>query len=119
MRNRELIQAYFRCSGLGLSTRQAVINAVKSPCSRFWITSERAKKRISAIVRGKENIRRAYPTRARMIKEIMSRCGGDYSTESIEGVVFSAAPEFYLTEKSAKLIIYREINKRRKKNRKP
>lgn len=49
-----------------------------------------------------------------MFAHIMCRCGGDYSVQNIERVVYSGAPRFFLTFETAKKYIYNTINKRKK-----
>lgn len=115
-RDTELLKAFYACLGPGITTKQAVRLAVEMPCSRFWVTPETAAKEISSLRRGHWYNMRA-PKRMRMQRayDIMVRCGGDYSIANVTEVVYSTAPQFYLSPYTAEKYIYRILRNRKKK----
>lgn len=114
LRNRELL-ASFRdvlATSRGVPLRDMFGLAVKRPASRFWVSEYRAAEVICAMLRG-ETIDNQLPQRKAMYDEIYRRVvewrrenPGRPVSDAVTAVVNSAAPEFYLTEKSAKVIIY-------------
>lgn len=97
-----------------LKTSDIYRMAVNMPCPQFWISSEQAAKIISAIERRRINIDSLSVTRKDMIEMIMYRVGemrkespGMPLRQCIEEVVYSPAPRFFLTPKSAKTILHR------------
>lgn len=114
-RNQELIRAFYAMLGNGLPVWQAIANAALCQCSRFWISSEAARKCVIALASGKMRINTASTwCKPQMILEIFNRCNGDYSRDNVERIVYGGAPQFYLTAKSAKVIVYNELKRRRK-----
>lgn len=116
-RDKELLSVFLEYLGKH-SVDDAVRIAVTHPCSRYWISPENAFKRISAFRRGKVYLRNGVAvkprgSRLRSIISIMERCKGDYSQRKIESIVYSPAPEFYLSVKTAKRYISRALKKRR------
>lgn len=115
LRDRELLAAFHRFIGTGISINTAVRLAVEQPCSRYWTSPENAYKRISALRRGKSYASKGTREgRNRMFIDIMRKCGGDYSLRNIERVVYEGAPRFFLSAETAKRYIYRTIRNRRK-----
>lgn len=114
-RDCELLKAFYACLGPGVTTKQAVRMAVTMPCSRFWVTPETAAKEISSLRRGRW-YQMQKPKRMRMQRayDIMVRCDGDYSIAKVTEVVYSAAPQFYLSAHTAEKYIYRTIRNRKK-----
>ena len=104
---RELLKVFFSKLGQGDSIEEVIAIAAESPCSRFWISTETAIRNIRMKEKGR-------PTRrTEVIDEIMKRCNGDYSRDNIERVVYSPAPKFYITPKTAKKLVYSELKKRK------
>lgn len=121
-RDKELYAAfrYILCNSRGVALIDMFGMAAKRPASRFWVSEERAAQVISWMLRGvaSDRIERMVPQRRAMFEEIFRRvCAmmeADPSlcmTHAVNEVVTSPAPEFYLTPKSARVIIYR-IRKR-------
>ena len=81
----------------------AVRAAAMSPCSRFWVSPEQ----IALRLRHDKPMERQRD----MYDEIRRRCGGDFSIENVERVVYSTAPHFYLTTLTARQIIYKSFHK--------
>lgn len=105
----ELLKSFFEHLGCADTLDEVIRVMVKSPCSRFWISSEYAMRYISLARQGKwDKVRRR-----KVIEAIMERCNGDYSRDKIEEVIYSPAPEFFLVPSSAKTFIYAEIKKRK------
>lgn len=98
--------------------------AARCKASRFWVSPERAADVLSGMERGVKDMERMYPERRRMYEEL-SRRVADKRAESperpmmhiVEEVVEQEAPEFYITEKSAKVIICRYVRRRRERRR--
>lgn len=114
-RDAELLKAFYACLGPGITTKQAVRIAVTMPCSRFWVTPETAAKEISSLRRG-HWYQTQKPKRMRMQRayDIMLRCNGDYSIAKVTEVVYSTAPQFYLSPHTAEKYIYRTLRNRKK-----
>lgn len=114
-RDTELLKAFYACLGPGVTTKEAVRMAVMMPCSRFWVTPETAAKEISSLRRG-HWYQTQKPKRMRMQRayDIMVRCNGDYSIANVTEVVYSAAPQFYLSAHTAEKYIYRTLRNRKK-----
>lgn len=106
-RNCELHHAYHNALATAkcpFTIKQIFEITVNTPCSQFWVSSETAHAMISLIRRGlvKENM---LPSKREMYFEIMKRCNGNYTKLNIEQIVNSPAPKFYLTPKSAHVIL--------------
>jgi ribulose 1,5-bisphosphate carboxylase large subunit-like protein len=114
-RDTELLKAFYDSLGPGVTIKQAVQLAVTKPCSRFWVTPETAAKEISSLRRG-HWYQMQKPKRMRMQRayDIMVRCNGDYSITRVTEVVYSAAPQFYLSAHTAEKYIYRTLRNRKK-----
>ena len=98
--------------------------AARCKASRFWVSPERAADVLSCIERGVENMERMYLERRRMYEELRRRVAEkrEESPERpmmhiVEEVVEQEAPEFYITEKSSKVIICRYVRSRRERRR--
>lgn len=93
--------------------------AAAAPCSRFWVSDERAAEVISALLSGKEfpdmvcQKRRMYDEILHRVKVILEENPGIPVAHAVLRVVNSPAPEFYLTPLSARTIIYRFIRNRK------
>lgn len=112
-RDSELLRYYREalCAEWRVTEPHAIRQAVSHPCSRFWVSEERAYAVVCMMLRG-----RACPTkrpmRRRMFKEIYRRTLA-YRKEhpdvtlkmAVTRVVESPAPCFYLTPRSARIIL--------------
>lgn len=89
-------------------------NIVKTPCSRFWVSGERAALVISKMMRGKMLPENVLPEKRRMYDEILRRVN-IYMKENpdiplyraVEAVVWDSAPEFYMSAETARKHIRR------------
>lgn len=109
-RNVELMRAYrtevSRASYIKLC--EIGENVVNYPCSRFWVSEERAVTVVSAIMRGKPILDTMRPAKREMFEEILRRvCAlrekhGDWRLcDLVSYVVNSLAPKFYMEPSSA------------------
>lgn len=87
---------------------------VNMPCSRFWVSEERAMVVVAAMMKGKPVLNAMRPTKQEMFKEIYSRVLAlqkqfpDLSMfELVLKAVNSPAPKFYMTPRSAMETIYK------------
>lgn len=114
-RNEELMAAFhaaMRDPGLR-SLDDMFKAAAKAPASRFWVSERRATEVVSAMMRGVP-LERMTPKRRDMYKELYRRAllyikekPGCSLYDAVFAAVNSPAPEFYLTPKSARVILYR------------
>ena len=87
---------------------------VNMPCSRFWVSEERAMVVVAALIKGKPVLDAMRPTKREMFKEIYSRVL-DYQKQFPDTSMFelvlkavnSPAPKFYMTPRSAMETIYK------------
>ena len=114
-RDRELLEAFKSQLHLlgSIETGKLFIRASEMPASRFWVSEQRAGVVISKLERG-DKLERMNPKRREMfleiyrrVRDIMEENPTIKRTEAIFRVVNSRAPEFYLTPKSARAMIYR------------
>lgn len=114
-RNEELKNAFkAQLHLLGtIPTEELFTRAAKMPASRFWVSERRAAEVISKMLKGdmmfgmNRKKREMYVEILIRVKEEMHREPGITVTEATFRAVNSPAPEFYLTPKSARVIIYR------------
>lgn len=92
---------------------------VKRPCSRFWVTEERAAIAVSAMLRGGGDAVFANNLKRQMYKEIFRKYQemrithkGMPMAKIIFIIVNSPAPHFYLSPSQAKIIINSHRSKR-------
>lgn len=114
-RDRELLKA-FRTQLLKLGTlplNELFTRAAMMPASRFWVSERRAMIVMSQMLKD-DRLTSMNPKRREMFYEIFRRVRelldlhpGITLTEASFRVVNSPAPEFYLTPKSARAMIYR------------
>lgn len=115
-RNKELLKAY--CSQIEICSEihldEILSRVVNTPCSRFWVSDERASIVMSGIERGTANLDSMIESRKEMFLEIYDRVKAlriNNPTMSLSEltneVVKQPAPRFYLTAKSARTIIHR------------
>ena len=114
-RDRELLDCFKRelMESRGVPLRDMFGRAARRPASRFWVSELRAAEVISRMLRG-ESLDNATPQKRKMYEELMRRVvdwrekhPGHPLSDAVFAAVNSPAPEFYLTDKSAKVIIYR------------
>lgn len=114
-RNRDLMSV-FRCQ-LGkcdqIKLREVIREVINSPSKRFWVSEERAAIVVSRMMKG-DNLAYMTPTKREMFREIYTRSmlvreeNPDMSLFDIMCIVVQQqAPKFYLTEKSAVVIIHK------------
>lgn len=87
---------------------------VNTPCSRFWVSEERAMVVVSALMRGKDILRNMRSTKREMYTEIYARVIDLQKQrphtpllELVTKVVNSPAPKFYMKPRCAMEIIYK------------
>lgn len=95
--------------------------AAQSPCSRFWVSEKRAAEVISRMMRGEDTDVKSLPLRNKMYRELLRRVQewqaqnpGHPLTDAVFAAVNSPAPEFYVTPESAKVIISRIMQRKRR-----
>ena len=91
--------------------------AAKRPCSRFWVGESRAFRVIKEMLEGHTSTQTGsamlvkkqemYGEILRRVKERLSADSGCSLEQAVHEAENSPAPEFYITEKSARVIIYR------------
>ncbi len=74
------------------------------PCSRFWVSEERAVAVVSAMLRGEDVTAGMHPSKRRMYEEIhrrtlgmIARNPGASLVSMVADVIYTPAPEFYLS----------------------
>ncbi len=114
-RDQELLNAFkSQLHLLGSIPLQEVFHrAALQPSTRFWVSERRAAAVISRMLKG-DKILSMNPKKREMFYELfrrVKRVREDYPgitlTEAAYRAVNSPAPEFYLTPKSARVMIYR------------
>jgi len=115
-RNKELMRAFREAIEQSEFIDIAEISEriVNMPCSRFWVSEERAIVVVAAMLKGKPVLNAMRPTKREMFKEIYKRVielrkeRHDASLfELVMKVVNSPAPKFYMTPRSAMETIYK------------
>ena len=96
-----------------VESKQLFARAAKCKASRFWVSEHRAGVVVSQIYKG-SRLERMNPKRREMyfeiyrrVKELRDANEGMTLNEAVFRVVNSPAPEFYLTSKSARAMIYK------------
>ncbi len=87
---------------------------VNMPCSRFWVSEERAMVVVAALISGKPVLDAMRPTKREMFQEIYNRVI-NLKKQSPKASMFelvikavnSQAPKFYMTPRSAMETIYK------------
>lgn len=114
-RDEELLNAFkSQLHLLGVvESRQLFARAAQCTASRFWVSEHRAGVVVSQIYKG-SRLERMNPKRREMffeiyrrVKELRDANPGMTLSEAVFRVVNSPAPEFYLTSKSARAMIYK------------
>lgn len=115
-RNGELMRAFRKAVSEAehIDIARIAETVVNTPCSRFWVSEERALVVVSAIRKGKDVLRSMRPTKREMFEEIYRRvCDRkrsrpkDRMTDIIFHVVNSPAPKFYMRPRCAMELIYK------------
>ena len=115
-RNDELMKAYRQAIAdrKCIDIEQISNEIVKMPCTRFWVSEERAMVVIAAIIKGKNILKTMRNTKRKMFLEIHRRVialmKGNTSMslyDAVIKVVNSPAPEFYMKPRCAMEIIYK------------
>lgn len=87
--------------------------AARQPASRFWVSERRAAAVVSKMLKGdlilsmNPKKREMYYEIFRRVERILNERPGCCLTDAVFEAVNSPAPEFYLTPKSARVMIYR------------
>lgn len=115
-RNKELMQA-FRSAIMKPHNKDLNIifaEVVNTPCSRFWVSEERAMAVVSALDSGQDILDSMRPLKKEMFTEIykrVRRMRSSHKKMSTFDIVFevvnSEAPKFYLRERCAMDIYYK------------
>ncbi len=117
-RDRELYTSFMEVLRTDEDTplREMFALAAARPASRFWVSERRAADVIGAMLRGAnpETVEKMYPQRRAMYEEILRRVRAKMEadpslcmTHAVDTTVCEPAPSFYLTDESARCIIYR------------
>lgn len=120
-RDRDLLRVYYALRGNKYPSEHDFFEAVvNSPSERFWVSEERATAVIASMIRGKK-LDNMLKNKASMFEEIYRRVLELRKTRPNEplfylvfDVVNQPAPKFYMTPKSAKVIICKIRKEKRK-----
>ena len=114
-RNEELMNAFRKAIAerdfIDITEVSQVI--VNMPCSRFWVSEERAMVVVAALAKGKPVLDTMRPTKREMFQEIYNRVTAIRETSNeplfdiVMRVVHSPAPKFYMRPRCAMEIIYK------------
>lgn len=114
-RNQDLMRAYKHLMSTTRNIKMSEIyrQVVDMPSQRFWVSEERAAIVVSNMLKGR-SIDQMRPNKREMFHEICARVRElqkERPDETVYNLVFdvvgSPAPNFYLTPKTAKVIISR------------
>ena len=114
-RNKDLMRAYKRLIDETRDIRMSEIyeKVVQMPSERFWVSEERAAIVVSNMLKGRSiaqmrpNKREMFEEICRRTRELQKQRPDDTVYDLVFDVVSSPAPKFYLTPKTAKVIISR------------
>lgn len=112
-RNQELLDAYNREFRQGIPPKLIYKRIINSPCSRFWVSEERAYYAVMKLLAGEmidvenANKRAMFHDIYTRVLERMQAQPRDSLFTHVIAVVGSPAPRFYLSPESAKVIICR------------
>ena len=115
-RNTELLRAFrHACKTKGfINIAEVSLMTVNSPCSRFWVSEERAAVVVADLLKGRPVLDSMLPLKREMFQEIFHRVLAILDNEphrSIPDIVFevvnSPAPKFYIEPRSAMEYIYK------------
>lgn len=114
LRNHELRKAYKRAmvTSANIRSTECLKIAVNSPCSRFWVSEERAAVVIAALMRGEKPLDNMGSNKREMYNEIYNRFIKVFNEnpeqpirDLVHDIVMQPAPKFYLTPTSAGVIL--------------
>ena len=115
-RNEELMRAFKKAieKRRHIDIEEISREIVSTPCSRFWVSEERACVVINAIAKGRDILRTMRPTKREMFLELYQRVTElrkIYPHKTLYDIVLKAvnskAPKFYMTPRSAIETIYK------------
>jgi len=116
MRNQELMRAFrlVLAQKKYFDVKKDFALVVELPCSRFWVSEERATAVISAMLRGQPILDTMRPTKREMFLEIFRRVKEKQQElpdiplcDIVFLVVISPAPKFYMNPKHASDTVYK------------
>lgn len=123
-RDDELTDVFLSILGKGMLAKEAMAKASAMPCSRFWIEPEHAMKLIwerrsgrwkQSKNSGRFSVRNINSIRR--IDLIIEKCDGVFTYKRVCDVIYSPAPEFFVSPRTAMEIITRTLQRRRKEKR--
>ena len=114
-RNRELHRHFMDIlrTSRGVALRDMFGMAASRPSSRFWVSEHRAAIVVSAMLQGRplgrinQKRREMYEEITRRVKRLLAHHPDMTLLAACCDVIYQEAPEFYLTDESARCIIYR------------
>lgn len=115
-RNKELMKAFTMALGKAsfIDIKIIATEIVNTPCSRFWVSEERAASVIRAIRKNKNVLSCMRPTKREMfieinkrVKQLRKSTPNSSLPQLVEKVVNSPAPKFYMKPRCAMEIIYK------------
>lgn len=115
-RNKQLIQAFRRALAAHkhIEINQIAHEVVNTPCTRFWVSEERAVTVINALIKNKPILRVMRQSKREMFREIYARyrkLRKIHPTLPVKQIVAkiinSPAPKFYMQPRCAIEIIYK------------
>jgi hypothetical protein len=115
-RNNEIIRTYRTIIAHTdrIDRNKVFAQVAGSPCSRFWVSEERAYTVVRDILKGRPILFTMLPSRREMFEEIYRRVCIVRTdnpelplSEVVWGVVNSPAPKLYMTTSTIETIIYR------------
>lgn len=115
-RNTELMKAYREAirSCRFISITDVSRQVADTPCSRFWVSEERAEAVCAALMQGKPVLEAMRPLKREMFAEIYQRVMQLKETrrkatlrELVAKVVYSPAPKFYMRPRCVMETIYK------------
>lgn len=115
-RNKQLIQAFRRALAAHkhIEINQIAHDVVNTPCTRFWVSEERAVTVINALIKNKPVLRVMRQSKREMFREIYARyrkLRKIHPTLPVKQIVAkiinSPAPKFYMQPRCAIEIIYK------------
>ena len=123
-RNRDLHRSFIEVlrTSRGVALRDMFSLAAARPSKRFWVSEGRAAIVIGAMLRGKDNSKMNHKRREmfdEIFRRVKMKMEADPSlcmTHAVNETVYEEAPEFYLTDESARSIIYRTRAGKKSKN---
>ena len=114
-RNEELLRAYRRCAQEAaiIVLPQLLEQTVRQPCSRFWVSPQRATEVIGQMMQGNDATATMRPLKKAMYKELFARAcriREKFPTMGIFDItvraVYSPAPQFYIAPSAAKIYLH-------------